>query len=50
MCSRDIYGAPGNSRFILAKDPELETPRGQALRILLYLFGRDEAIRLLRAG
>ncbi|MAW86675.1 MAG: ATP-dependent DNA helicase RecG [Phyllobacteriaceae bacterium] len=42
--------ARDDARFILAKDPELETPRGQALRILLYLFGRDEAIRLLRAG
>jgi ATP-dependent DNA helicase RecG len=31
-------------------DPNLATPRGAALRILLYLFGRDDAIRLLRAG
>jgi len=26
------------------------TPRGEALRALLYLFARDEAIRLLGAG
>lgn len=32
------------------RDPELRTERGQALRILLYLFERDEAIRLLGAG
>jgi ATP-dependent DNA helicase RecG len=34
----------------LARDPDLETPRGRALRTLLFLFERDEAIRLLRAG
>jgi ATP-dependent DNA helicase RecG len=28
----------------------LTTPRGEALRHLLYLFERDEAIRLIRAG
>jgi ATP-dependent DNA helicase RecG len=28
----------------------LASPRGQALRHLLYLFERDEAIRLIRAG
>ncbi len=32
------------------RDPGLESERGQALRLLLYLFGRDAAIRLLRAG
>lgn len=42
--------ARDDARLVLATDPDLETPRGQALRILLYLFGRDEAIRLLRAG
>lgn len=39
-----------DARLILEKDPELITSRGEALRILLYLFSRDEAIRLLRAG
>ncbi len=39
-----------DARYILANDPDLESERGQALRVLLYLFGRDEAIRLLRAG
>ncbi|MDT6941835.1 ATP-dependent DNA helicase RecG [Brucella pseudogrignonensis] len=39
-----------DARYILASDPDLESERGQALRVLLYLFGRDEAIRLLRAG
>ncbi|MCP1200731.1 ATP-dependent DNA helicase RecG [Notoacmeibacter sp. MSK16QG-6] len=38
------------ARLILATDPDLAGPRGEALRILLYLFDRDEAVRLLRAG
>lgn len=42
--------ARNDARLILSRDPELESERGQALRILLYLFGRDEAVRLLRAG
>ncbi|WP_422376466.1 ATP-dependent DNA helicase RecG [Roseibium sp.] len=42
--------ARDDARLILEKDPDLETDRGQALRCLLYLFGRDAAIRLLRAG
>jgi ATP-dependent DNA helicase RecG len=42
--------ARDDARLLLQRDPELETPRGAALRHLLYLFGRDEAIRLLRSG
>jgi ATP-dependent DNA helicase RecG len=33
-----------------SRDPDLASPRGQALRTLLYLFERDEAVKLLRAG
>jgi ATP-dependent DNA helicase RecG len=32
------------------RDPELASERGRALRVLLYLFERDEAVKLLRAG
>jgi ATP-dependent DNA helicase RecG len=39
-----------DAALILARDPDLKTERGEALRHLLYLFERDEAIRLLRAG
>jgi len=39
-----------DARLILERDPQLTSPRGEALRYLLYLFRRDEAIRLLRAG
>jgi ATP-dependent DNA helicase RecG len=42
--------ARADTRLLLATDPDLAGPRGQAVRTLLYLFGRDEAIRLLRAG
>lgn len=32
------------------RDPTLASPRGKALRYLLYLFEREEAIRLMTAG
>ncbi len=37
-------------KLILHRDPELVTEKGQALKVLLYLFGRDESLRWLRAG
>ena len=39
-----------DARYILETDPKLKSPRGEALRLLLYLFRRDEAIRLLESG
>ncbi|MCR4267376.1 ATP-dependent DNA helicase RecG [Nitratireductor sp. ZSWI3] len=45
-----LQAARDDARLILSQDSDLETPRGEALRLLLYLFGRDEAVRLLRAG
>ena len=42
--------ARDDARLLLTRDPELATERGAAIRLLLYLFGRDEAVRLLRAG
>ncbi|MBN9074526.1 MAG: ATP-dependent DNA helicase RecG [Rhizobiales bacterium] len=42
--------ARDDARLLLSRDPDLASPRGEAIRLLLYLFGRDEAIRLLRAG
>ncbi|WP_421723857.1 ATP-dependent DNA helicase RecG [Bauldia sp.] len=42
--------ARDDARLLVDTDPGLETSRGDALRLLLYLFGRDDAIRLLRAG
>jgi len=47
----DLLGAAhDDARLLLAKDPELESPRGQAIRTLLYLFEADEAVRLFRAA
>ena len=42
--------ARDDARLVLERDPELRSERGEALRVLLYLHGRDDAIRLLRAG
>jgi ATP-dependent DNA helicase RecG len=42
--------ARDNARYILARESPLEGERGEALRILLYLFGQDQAVKLLRAG
>ena len=48
----DVAGpaARDDAALILTRDPKLTTPRGEALRALLYLFERDEAVRLIRAG
>lgn len=42
--------ARDGAKLIIAQNPNLEGEQGEALRILLYLFGQDQAIRLLRAG
>ncbi len=45
-----LEAARSDAKLILAMDPELVSPRGEALRTLLYLFERDAAVRLIRAG
>jgi ATP-dependent DNA helicase RecG len=45
-----LAAARDDARLIVDKDPDLVSARGEALRVLLYLFERDSAIRLLRAG
>lgn len=42
--------ARDDARLILDKDPELESERGQALRVLLYLFERDAVAKYLKSG
>ena len=42
--------AHDDARLILERDPGLTSERGQALRVLLYLFARDSAVRYLRSG
>jgi ATP-dependent DNA helicase RecG len=43
-----LEAARDDAKLIVARDPDLASPRGQALRALLYLFERDAAVRLLR--
>jgi ATP-dependent DNA helicase RecG len=42
--------ARDDARLILGTDPDLTGPRGAALRVLLYLFERDAAVKFLRSG
>ncbi len=39
-----------DAALIVATDPLLRSERGEALRVLLHLFEREEAVRLLDAG
>jgi ATP-dependent DNA helicase RecG len=45
-----LGAARDDAQLTLARDPTLQSARGQALRQLLYLFGKDEAVTLIRAG
>ncbi len=42
--------ARDDARLILERDGDLTSPRGQALRVLLYLFERDAAVAYLVSG
>jgi ATP-dependent DNA helicase RecG len=42
--------ARDDALLAIERDPDLETERGKALRILLYLFDRDAAVRTMRSG
>jgi ATP-dependent DNA helicase RecG len=45
-----MRAAQDDARLALATDPDLEGPRGQAMRVLLYLMEREKAALLLSAG
>jgi ATP-dependent DNA helicase RecG len=45
-----LAAARDDARLVLERDPELSSPRGSALRTLLYLFERDAAVKTLRSG
>lgn len=45
-----MAAARDDALLILERDPELQSDRGKALRVLLYLFERDAAVGLLRSG
>ncbi len=55
LASLDVHGqllsvARDEAQQIMAADPDLTSEHGKALRILLHLFEREEAVKLLRAG
>jgi ATP-dependent DNA helicase RecG len=45
-----LAAARDDARLIVERDPDLAGRRGQALRVLLYLFERDAAVRTVRSG
>ncbi len=45
-----LYTAHKDAEMILSLDPNLRSKRGEALRILLYLFKQDDALRTYLAG
>ena len=42
--------AQSDARRLMADDPQLKSPRGEAARTLLWLMRQDEAIRLIKVG
>jgi ATP-dependent DNA helicase RecG len=55
LASLDVHGpllsvARDEAQQVLAADPDLMSESGQALRILLHIFEREDAVKLLRAG
>jgi ATP-dependent DNA helicase RecG len=45
-----LAAARDDATLVLRQDPYLTSPRGEALKLLLYLFECDEAVRLFRAA
>jgi len=45
-----LAAARDDARLLLHEDPSLTSPRGAAIRTLLYLFECDDAVRLFRAA
>jgi ATP-dependent DNA helicase RecG len=45
-----LQAARDEAQLILTRDPELKAETADTLRLLLYLFERDDAIKLMRAG
>jgi ATP-dependent DNA helicase RecG len=45
-----LAAARDDAKLIIETDPLLQSERGRALRVLLYLFSREDAVKLLSAG
>ncbi|QXX76392.1 ATP-dependent DNA helicase RecG [Methylovirgula sp. HY1] len=55
LAQLDVHGdllalARAEAQQVMSANPKLEGEAGQALRLLLYLFERDAAVKLLQAG
>ncbi|SOB87004.1 ATP-dependent DNA helicase RecG [Sphingomonas guangdongensis] len=50
MLAELLPAANGDARLLIDRDGGLQGDRGQAARVALYLFERDAAVGLLRAG
>ena len=48
--ARLLPAARADAARLVADDPQLTSPRGEAARVALYLFERDAAVGLLRSG
>ncbi|MDY6407694.1 MAG: ATP-dependent DNA helicase RecG [Pseudomonadota bacterium] len=45
-----LWVATKDAQTILSRDPELQSERGKALRVLLYLFRKDQELQTVKAG
>ena len=45
-----LAAARDDAKLILDRDPDLQSERGKLLRVLLYLFEREAAVKFLRSG
>jgi hypothetical protein len=45
-----VASGPRRGEAILARDPKLKGPEAEPLKLLLYLFERDDAMWPMRAG
>ncbi|MCD6035574.1 MAG: recG [Rickettsiales bacterium] len=45
-----LEAASDDAKLILHNDPQLKTPRGEACKMLLHLFGYDQAMRYKNGG
>jgi ATP-dependent DNA helicase RecG len=45
-----LAAARDDANLIMSQDPHLTSARGEALKVLLYLFEQDDAVRLFRAA
>ena len=55
LASAELHGdmlelARNSAKHVMTTNAGLQGEEGKALRVLLYLFGQDEAVRLIRSG